>query len=65
MLPAHSAVAELLAEDSHARQGRPLFTAARPTRLGSLFGTRFMERNAETPTPCGPGAKPVGGDVHG
>jgi hypothetical protein len=65
MLPAHSGMAELLAEDSHTRQGRPLFHAARPTRLGSLFSTRFTDRTAEAPTAAGPRAKPVGGDVHG
>jgi hypothetical protein len=65
MLPAHSGLAELLAEDSQARQGRRPFIAARPTRLGSLFGTRFTNRSAKAPTAAGPGAKPVGGDVHG
>ncbi len=65
MLPAHSAAAGHLVTNSYARLARLQFTAAHPPRCESLFGSRFAERTVEVPTGTRPGAKPIGGEIHG
>jgi hypothetical protein len=65
MFPAHSAEPGLLVKTSLAREVKPPFTVARPTRLESLFDSRFAERIVDIPTAAGPATKPVARDIHG